>query len=83
MESLNDTLANRVDQMIKAYRYRELGPETGTRACVEELMARNEALEEIVRELAAELERIIGRFERTIEHLDQPPDEYSVTYLRD
>ena len=46
-------------------------------------MARNVALEEIVRALAAELERLTVRFERTIEHLDQSPDEYSVTYLHD
>ena len=83
MESLTDTLAGRVEQMIQAYRGRKIGTETGTRACVEELIARNEALEEIVRALAAELERLTARFERTIQHLDQPPDEYSVTYPRD
>ena len=83
MESMTDTLAGRVDQMIKAYRGREIGSDTGTRACVEELIARNEALEEIVRALAVELERLTARFERTIEHLDHPPDGYSVTYPLD
>ena len=78
MESLSDTLTGRVDQMIEAYRGRKIGPETGTCAAVEELHARNEALEEIVRALAVELERLTARFERTIEQLDDPPDGYSV-----
>ena len=80
MEGLNDTLAGRVEQMITAYRGRELKPETGTRAAVEELIARNEALEEIVCELAAELERLTARFERTISQLDQSDGYYSVTF---
>jgi hypothetical protein len=57
--------------------------ETGTRACVEERIARSEALEQIVRALAVELERLTARFERTIEHLNEAPDESSVTYLHD
>jgi hypothetical protein len=80
LESLSERLAGRVDQMIKADRGREIGPETGTRAAVEELHARNEALEEIVCALAVELERLTARFERTIEQLDDPPDGYSVKF---
>jgi hypothetical protein len=80
---MDDTLAGRVEQTITAYRGRELKPETGTRAAVEELIARNEALEATVCQLAAELERLTARFERTIVQLDARPDGYSVTYLHD
>jgi len=66
--------------MINAYRGCKLGPDTGTRAAVEELIARNEALEEIVRQLAAELERLTERSERTLDQSSQ--SYYSVTHPR-
>ena len=83
MEALTDTLAGRVEQMLKAYRGNEIGSETGTRACVEELIGRSEALEEIVRQLAAELERLGAMFERTMARFDEPSNGYSVTYPLD
>ena len=72
MESLSDSLPGRVEQMIQAYRGCELRPETGTRAAVEELVARNEALEEIVRQLASELERVAARCDRMMSRLEDP-----------
>jgi hypothetical protein len=83
VEDLNDTLVRRVEQVIQTYRGQEVRTNTGTHAAIEELVARNEAIEEIVRQLAAELERLTARFERTIAQLDEPPNSYSVIYTLD
>jgi len=83
VEDLTHTLVKRVEHVIQAYRGREIRTTTGTHAAVEELVARNEALEVVVRQLAAELERLTARFERTISQLDELSNGYSVTYPND
>jgi hypothetical protein len=84
VEHVNDTLVKRVEQVMQAYRGHEIRSTTGTQAAIEELAARNEALEEVVCELASELERLTARFERRMSQLDmRKSGYYSVTYPHD
>jgi anti-anti-sigma factor len=77
-ERMDVTLVGRVEQVIYSYRGQEIRTTTGTRAAVEELVARNAALEEIVCQLASEVERLAARLERTISQFDRPANSYSV-----
>lgn len=78
--TLNDTLARRVEELLRLQDRPRLLSTTGTRAAVDELIDRNARLEQVVGELAVELERLSARFERTIEQLDETPTGYSVSY---
>lgn len=80
MDTLSDTLARRVEELLQISDRPRFLSTTGTRAAVEELVDRNARLEQVVRELATELERLSARFERTIEQLDETPHGYSVRY---
>ena len=52
MAELSDTLSNRVEELIRPHRRTErILSTTGTRAALESLVVRTEALEEAVREL--------------------------------
>ena len=58
-----ETMCDRVDELISAYK----GPllmSTGTRAAVEELIARSEGLENAIRELALEVQELAAAQER-------------------
>ena len=78
--TVNDTLTRRVEELLRLQDRPRLLSTTGTRAAVDELTDRNQRLEQVVGELAVELERLSARFERTIEQLDETPTGYSVSY---
>lgn len=58
METLSETPTQRVDELIESHHHIRFFSTTGTRAAVEELIERNEGLEQAVRELAVELQRL-------------------------
>ncbi len=58
METLSETLTQRVDELIESHHRMGFLSTTGTRAAVEELIERNEGLEQAVRELAVEVQRL-------------------------
>lgn len=64
MESLSDTLAQRVEGLIQSHHRTKLLTTTGTRAALEELIERNDGLEQAVRELAAEVQRLAAKVEQ-------------------
>jgi hypothetical protein len=65
MESLNETLAQHVDDVIESHHHKTLLTTTGTRTAVYELLERNDGLEQAVRELAAEVQRLAAIIEPT------------------
>ena len=65
MAPLEDTLTQRVEDLIGSYHHEKILTTTGTRTMACELVARNHALEQVVRELALELERLAARIEHT------------------
>jgi len=75
METLNQTLTQRVDCLIEASRNEKLLSTTGTRTVVEELIRRNEGVERIVCELAREVERLAA----VVAKLSNPSGHYTVT----
>jgi hypothetical protein len=60
MNSLEQTLDERVGELILSHKGRQLLSTTGTRAAIEELAARSEGLEQAIRQLALELEQLAG-----------------------
>lgn len=58
METLNETLSQRVDDLIESHHRTTFLSTTGTLAALDELISRNEGLEQAVRELAAEVQRL-------------------------
>jgi hypothetical protein len=59
MESLADTLYERVDQLIRSHKGQEPHLSTiGTRGLVDVLVARTEGLEQAVREITREVEKL-------------------------
>jgi hypothetical protein len=60
LESLTDTLLNRVDQLVAAGRAPLLST-TPTSVAVWELVARTNALEEAVREIALEVQKLSAK----------------------
>ena len=65
METLSDTLAQRVGALIESHHHEKLLTTTGTRATVDELVERTDGLEQVVRELALEVERLSARIAET------------------
>ena len=57
METLTDTLISRVDKLVQASK-RPLLSTTPTTAAVRELVARTDALENAVREVALEVQKL-------------------------
>jgi hypothetical protein len=63
MEAVCETISERVDELVGACK----GPllmSTGTRAAVEELIARSDGLEKAIRELAFEVQELVAAQER-------------------
>jgi predicted sugar kinase len=58
MKALDETLSDRVDELIRAHRGQRLLSTTGSQAALAELAARTEGLEKAVREIAIEVERL-------------------------
>jgi len=58
MEALDQTLAERIEEVILAHRGQPLLSTTGSHVALAELVSRTEGLEAAVRELAAEVERL-------------------------
>ncbi len=59
MESLEATLYERVDQLVQSHKGQEpLLSTMGTQALVEELVSRTHGLEQAVREIALEVEKL-------------------------
>ena len=75
MQTLDQTLAQRVDETFAAHSQEKLLSTTGTRSAVEELARRNEGLEMIVRELALEVQRL----SETVAGLSEPAGRYTVS----
>ena len=55
---LDETLCERVDELIRSHKCKPLLSTTGSRAYIEELAARSEGLEEAIREIAREVQDI-------------------------
>jgi predicted sugar kinase len=58
MKALDETLSDRVDELIRAHRGERLLSTTGSQAALAELAARTEGLEKAVREIAIEVQRL-------------------------
>ena len=59
MESVEDTLYERVDELVESHKGQEpLLSTMGTQALVEELVSRTHGLEQAVREIAREVEKL-------------------------
>ena len=58
METLNETLYARVDELISSHKREELRSTTGSRVLISELAARSEGLEKAIREIALEVQRL-------------------------
>jgi predicted sugar kinase len=56
MKALDETLADRVDELIRAHRGQRLLSTTGSQTALAELAARIEGLEKAVREIAVEVQ---------------------------
>jgi hypothetical protein len=61
MNALGETLIERVDGLLDAGKSQELRSTTGSHGALIELCGRVEGLEQAVREVAAEVERLRGR----------------------
>jgi len=61
MEALTDTLLARVDRLVEAGKDDPVRSTTPTSVAIAELLARNEALEKAVREIAYEVEQLSRR----------------------
>ena len=57
MNALDETLSDRVDELIRAHRGQRLLSTTGSQTALAELAARIEGLEKAVREIAVEIQR--------------------------
>lgn len=65
METLSDALTQRVEDLIESHHHEKLLTTTPMRVVMHELVERNEGLEEAVRELALEVQRLAARVEET------------------
>ena len=61
MEALDQTLAERIEELIRAHTGQPLLSTTGSHSALAELVSRTEGLEKAVRELAAEVQRLAER----------------------
>ena len=61
MEALDETLIQRVDELLHAGKSQELRSTTGSHSALIELASRVEGLERAVREIAAAVEDLHGR----------------------
>ena len=57
-ETFEATLYERVDEMIRSHKGRQLLSTTGSRGSIEELAARVEGLEQAIREIARDVQNI-------------------------
>jgi CBS domain-containing protein len=64
-ENPDETLCVRVDELIRCHKHRPLLWTTGSRGLIEELATRSEGLEEAVREIALEVQKIAASQNRT------------------
>lgn len=58
MEELEQTLFERVDELIDTHKDRELQSTVGLQATVDELVLRNQGLESAIREIALEVQKL-------------------------
>jgi hypothetical protein len=57
-ETLEDTLSARVDELIRSHKGQQLLSTTGSRGSIEELAARIEGLEQAIREIARDVQKV-------------------------
>ena len=65
MEALSDTLTQRVEDLIESHHHERLLTTTSVRVVMHELVERNDGLEQAVRELALEVQRLAAHVEET------------------
>ena len=58
MKALDETLYERVDDLISSHKLEELRSTTGSRVLISELAMRSEGLEMAIREIALEVQRL-------------------------
>jgi hypothetical protein len=58
METLAETLSQRVDELIRTHKSEKLLSTTGSQAALAELAARTEGLEQAIREIALEIQKL-------------------------
>jgi len=64
MKALSDTLTQRVEDLIESHHHERLLTTTAARVVMDELVERNDGLEQAVRELALEVQRLRARVEQ-------------------
>ena len=57
-ETLEATLYERVDEMLRSHKGQQLLSTTGSRGSIEELAARVEGLEQAIREIARDVQKV-------------------------
>ena len=63
METLEQTLYVRVEELISSHKSEEFRSTTGSRTLITELAARNAGLEKAIREIALEVQRLAERLD--------------------
>ena len=63
METLEQTLYVRVEELISSHKSEEFRSTTGSRTLITELAARNAGLEKAIREIALEVHRLAERLD--------------------
>jgi len=58
VKALDETLYERVDELISSHKLEELRSTTGSRVLISELAVRSEGLEMAIREIALEVQRL-------------------------
>jgi hypothetical protein len=58
VKTLDETLSERVDEAIRSHKSRQMLSTTGSQALIAELAARNKGLEEAIRVIALEVQRL-------------------------
>ena len=58
MKTLDQTLCERVDELIRSHKGEQLLSTTGSQAAIAELTARSEGLEKAIREIALEVQKL-------------------------
>ena len=72
MALLDNTLTQRVEDLIRSHHHEKILVETGAHTIALEALSRNRGLEQVVRELALEVEQLTARVSMLPRVADQP-----------
>jgi predicted RNase H-like nuclease (RuvC/YqgF family) len=80
VEALSETLTQSVSDAVESHGRARHSTNTGTRRAVDELTERHEHLEQVVRELTGEVQRLSADLKRATDQLRQPSSRYSINH---